>query len=96
MEFIALQLNNNIVLISGKVRRKPLRKFALKHFNNAVKAVRVSHSFQSVQVFKKKALQQLEDAGRMSSTYLASHLKFRDVCMVDNCSFASVECIQQG
>lgn len=56
MKFIAFQLNNNIVLIMpGKVRHKPIRKFALKHFSDAVKAVRVSHSFQSVQVFKKKA-----------------------------------------
>lgn len=81
----------------GKVRHKPLRKFPLKHFNNEVKAVRVSHSFQSVQVFKKKkARQQLEDAGRMSSAYLASHLKFEVICMVDNCSFATVKCVQQA
>lgn len=62
----------------GKVIHKPLSKFALKHFNNAVKAVRVSHSFQSVQVIKKKAHHQLEDAGRMNSVFLAPHLKFRD------------------
>lgn len=55
VEFIAFWLNNNIALIMpGKVIHKPLSKFALKHFNNAVKAVRVSHSFQSVQVIKKK------------------------------------------
>lgn len=49
VKFIAFQLNNNIALIMpGQVRHKPLRKFALKHFNNAVKAVRVSYSFQSI------------------------------------------------
>lgn len=49
MQFIIFQLNNKTAfLMPGQVRHKPLRKFALKHFDNAVKSVRDSHSFLSV------------------------------------------------
>lgn len=83
VKFIAFQLNNNIALIMpGQVRRKPLRKFALKHFNAlTVKAVRVSHSFQSIlytTLQKKRLFNNLEMPDRMSSACLDSHLKFRD------------------
>lgn len=82
VKFIAFQLNNNIALIMpGQVRRKPLRKFALKHFNNAVKAVRVNHSFQSIlytTLQKKRLFNNLKMPDRMSSACLDSHLKFRD------------------
>lgn len=85
--FITFHLNNKIALIPGQVRCKLLRKLALKHFNNAVKAVRDSHFFSVCSLYKSphkknqiQGLNNLKVLGGVSSAHLACHLKLRDVC----------------